>query len=71
MKEFFEGLTSLEQTFWIIALIGSALFLIIFVLTFIGGGDSDMEADASDFETDDGGVGFQFFTFKGIVGFFH
>jgi hypothetical protein len=70
MKEFFEGLTSLEQTFWIIALIGSALFLIIFVLTFIGGGDSDMEADASDFETDDGGVGFQFFTFKGIVGFF-
>lgn len=70
MKEFFEGLTSLEQTFWIIALIGSALFLIIFALTFIGGGDSDMEADASDFETDDGGVGFQFFTFKGIVGFF-
>ena len=29
-----------------------------------------MEADASDFETDDGGVGFQFFTFKNIVAFF-
>tara|TARA_R110001583_G_scaffold160872_1_gene312795 strand:+ start:76583 stop:77161 length:579 start_codon:yes stop_codon:yes gene_type:complete len=70
MEEFFNGMSSLEQTYWIIALIGSAVFLIIFILTFIGGGDTDMEADASDFEADDGGVGFQFFTFKGIVAFF-
>lgn len=70
METFFEGMTSLEQTYWIIALIGSVVFLIIFILTFIGGGDADMEADASDFEADDGGVGFQFFTFKGIIGFF-
>ena len=70
MKEFFTHLSSLEQTFWIIALAGSAVFLIIFLLTFITGGDADMEADASEFESDDGGVGFQFFTFKGIVAFF-
>ena len=70
MKEFFEGMSALEQTYWIIALIGSVVFLLIFILTFIGGGDADMEADASDFETDDGGVGFQFFTFKNIVAFF-
>ncbi|WP_372794082.1 hypothetical protein [Lutibacter sp.] len=70
MKEFFTGMSSLEQTYWIIALVGSAVFLIIFLLTFIGGGDTDMDADASDFEVDDGGVGFQFFTFKGIVAFF-
>jgi hypothetical protein len=70
METFFEGMTSLEQTYWIIALIGSAVFLVIFILTFIGGGDSDMEADASDFEADDGGVGFQFFTFKNVVAFF-
>jgi len=70
METFFEGMTSLEQTYWIIALIGSAAFLVIFILTFIGGGDSDMEADASDFEVDDGGVGFQFFTFKNVVAFF-
>lgn len=70
MKDFFDSLSTLEQTYWIIALAGSVVFLIIFILTFIGGGDSDMEADASDFEADDGGVGFQFFTFKGIVGFF-
>jgi membrane protein implicated in regulation of membrane protease activity len=70
METFFEGMTSLEQTYWIIALIGSAAFLVIFILTFIGGGDTDMEADASDFEADDGGVGFQFFTFKNVVAFF-
>jgi len=70
MMEFFDGMSTLEQTYWIIALIGSAVFLIIFILTLIGGGDADMEADASDFEADDGGVGFQFFTFKNIVAFF-
>ena len=70
MKEFFEGMSTLEQTYWIIALLGSFVFLIIFILTFIGGGDSDMDGDASDFEADDGGVGFQFFTFKNIVAFF-
>jgi len=70
MKEFFEGMTTLEQTYWGFALLGSIVFLIIFILTFIGGGDSDMEADASDFEADDGGVGFQFFTFKNLVAFF-
>ncbi len=70
MKEFFTGMSSLEQTYWIIALVGSAVFLVIFLLTFIGGGDTDMDADASDFEVDDGGVGFQFFTFKGVVAFF-
>ncbi len=70
MKDFFTGMSSLEQTYWIIALVGSAVFLVIFLLTFIAGGDSDMEADASDFEADDGGVGFQFFTFKNVVAFF-
>lgn len=70
MKEFFDGMSTLEQTYWVIALVGSALFLMIFILTFIGGGDADMDADASEFEADDGGVGFQFFTFKGIVAFF-
>jgi len=70
MKEFFDGMSTLERTYWVIALVGSALFLMIFILTFIGGGDADMDADASEFEADDGGVGFQFFTFKGIVAFF-
>jgi hypothetical protein len=71
MKTFFEGLSSIEQIYWISAILGSAVFVIVFLLTFIGGdGDADMEADATDFEADDGGVGFQFFTFKNIVAFF-
>ena len=70
MMDFFDGMSALEQTYWIIALAGSVVFLFIFITTFIGGGDADMEADANDFEADDGGVGFQFFTFKGIVAFF-
>ena len=70
MMEFFDGMSTLEQTYWIIALVSSTVFLFIFITTFIGGGDADMEADANDFEADDGGVGFQFFTFKGIVAFF-
>lgn len=71
MKDFFDGMSSLEQTYWIIALVGSAVFIIIFALTFLGGdSDADMEADGTDFEADDGGVGFQFFTFKNVVAFF-
>jgi len=70
MKEFFAPMTSLEQSYWIIALIGSAIFLVIFILTFIGGGDADMEADSADIHGDDGGVGFQFFTLKNIIAFF-
>ncbi len=57
MEEFFEGMTTLEQTYWIVALIGSAIFVIIFALTFIGGGDVDMEADMDVAEGgDDGGI---------------
>jgi len=70
MKEFLDGMSTLHQTYWIIALLGSLIFVVIFIMTFIGGGDADMEADATDFEADDGGVGYQFFTFKGIVAFF-
>ncbi len=71
MNEFFEGMSTLEQTYWIIALLGSVIFAIIFILTFIGGGDVDMDTDMDVAEGgDDGGVGFQFFTFKNVIAFF-
>ncbi|WP_299202591.1 hypothetical protein [Brumimicrobium sp.] len=71
MQELFKGLTLYEQTYWIIAIIGSLILGIILVMTFVGGDmDSDMAADATDFEADDGGVGFQFFTFKNLIAFF-
>lgn len=71
MEEFFNNMTTLQQTYWGIALIGSSIFVIIFILTFIGGaGDADMVDDGTDFDADDGGVGFQFFTFKNVIAFF-
>ena len=71
MKEFFDGMSTLEQTYWIIALVGSVIFIIIMIMTLFGGDmDSDMELDEGDFQADDGGVGFQFFTFKNLVAFF-
>lgn len=70
MTDFFENMSTLEQTYWVVALVSSIILIIILITTFLGGGDADMEADASDFEADDGGVGFQFFTFKGLVAFF-
>lgn len=69
MNEFFSGMSTLEQAYWYIALIGSAIFVIIFILTFVGG-DTDIDADMDVAGGDDGGVGFQFFTFKGVVAFF-
>ncbi len=68
MTSFFEGLTSLHQTYWAIALLASVALMIVFIMTFLGG-EGDMDSDVSDFEADDGGVGFQFFTFKNFVAF--
>ncbi len=71
MGEFFDEMSSMEQAYWVIALVGSAIFVIIFILTFVGGDlDGDIEIDATDFEADDGGVGYQFFTFKNVIAFF-
>ena len=71
MQEFFYGMSTFEQTYWLMAIIGSGIFAIILILTFLGGDmDSDMTADATEFEADDGGVGFQFFTFKNLIAFF-
>lgn len=70
MLDFLDGMPVLEQTYWIIAIVGSAILAVILILTFIGGDtDADMDADGTDFEADDGGVGFQFFTFKNIIAF--
>ena len=70
MLEFFNGLSSLEKTYWITALLGSVIFIIIFIMTFIGAEiDGDLDIDG-DFDLDDGGIGFQFFTFKNVIAFF-
>ncbi|WP_034060629.1 hypothetical protein [Lacinutrix jangbogonensis] len=62
--EWFTALDSFAQFFWIIALVGSLIFVFVIITTFIGidGGD--------DFDDLDVGIEFQFITFKNLVGFF-
>lgn len=62
--ESFSALDGFSQFFWIIALIGSLLFVFVIITTFLSvdGGD--------DFDDVDAGIEFQFITFKNLVGFF-
>lgn len=69
MAEWFSNLEFLPKVYWLVAIIGSLVFCVVMVMAFSGGEaddigdiDSDMDADA--------GVGFQFISFKNLVGFF-
>lgn len=69
MLEWFSNLEFFPKIYWSIALVGSLIFVITIILTFVGGdaddiGDVDAEIDG------DTGIGFQFITFKNLVGFF-
>jgi len=61
---------TLGKIYWMIALPSSLFFVIILVTTFIAG---DVDGEVGDVDSDiegDGGIGFQFFTLKNLVGFF-
>ncbi len=69
MESWFSALTFLEKFYWIVAVLGSGIFLILLVMTLVGGdiddlGDVDAEIDG------DTGIDFQFLSFKNLVGFF-
>src|SRR5690554_5918889 len=69
MNEWFSAFEPFEKVYWSIALIASIIFIILIILTFIGGefddtGDVDTDIDS------DTGIGFQFLSFKNLVGFF-
>lgn len=68
--EWFSALDGFSQFFWIIALIGSLLFVFVIITTFLSvdGGDDFDNADSS--INADAGIEFQFITFKNLVGFF-
>ncbi len=65
MAEWFSNLDLLLKIYWLIAIIGSLVFTIVIILAFTGG-------DTDEFEDLDAntGIGFQFITFKNLVGFF-
>lgn len=69
MTDWFADLVLFENIYWIIAIVASGIFVVLIILTFIGGevddmGDVDAEIDA------DTGIGFQFLSFKNLIGFF-
>lgn len=69
MEQWFDALSTFEKVYWITAGISSVIFLILLVLTFIGGEVDDM----GDVDTDidgDIGIDFQFLSFKNLMGFF-
>jgi hypothetical protein len=68
MVEWFGDLSNFEKVYWVVTLASSVIFLILLMLTLTGGdvddlGDVDAEIDG------DSGIGFQFLTFKNLIGF--
>lgn len=70
MMEWFSDLELFAKFYWVIALIGSLVFLIIIIMTLIGieGGEDFDDVDTSiDADT---GIEFQFISLKNLIGFF-
>lgn len=69
MTEWFLQLDWFSRIYWSIALIGSLVFAITMITTFLGSDTDDFGDVDSDIDADTG-IGFQFITFKNLVGFF-
>lgn len=70
LSTWWAGLETLAKIYWGLAIPATLLFLIQLVTTFVVG-DFDSDIPDSDLEVEtDGGIGFQFFTFKNMVAFF-
>lgn len=71
ISSWFAGLELIEKIFWFITGPFTLIFLILIVLTFIGGElDGDADADVDSEIDSDGGIEFQFITIKNLVAFF-
>jgi len=68
MEDWWGAMSQIEHVYWIIAIVFSVILLIVFVLTLFGG-DTDMDGVDAEIEGDTG-IGFQFISFKSVVGFF-
>ena len=67
MTEWFSNLEFFTKVYWLIAIIGSLIFSVVMLLAFTGGDADDIDEVDSDI---DSGAGFQFITFKNLIGFF-
>jgi len=72
INSWWDMLTGFQRIYWIIAIPATLILLGMLVLTFMGA-DADADADMGSADGEvgaDDGIGFQFFTFKNLVGFF-
>ncbi|NKI31498.1 hypothetical protein [Croceivirga thetidis] len=68
METWFEALTLFQKIYWIVAIVGSAILLVLIAMTLIGGDVDDMGDVDADIDGDTG-IGFQFLSFKNLMGF--
>lgn len=69
MLDFLNNLDSLEQGFWYVALITSAIFVVQTLLTFIGGHSADALNADFDGHLDHGDATFQLFSLRNLINF--
>ncbi|RIV70735.1 hypothetical protein [Flagellimonas aequoris] len=69
MENWFAALTLFEKVYWIVAIAGSAILLVLVFMTLIGGDVDDMGDVDTDIEADTG-IHFQFLSLKNLMGFF-
>ena len=69
MLEWFKALAWFPKVFWTIAIIASFIFIITIIMSFAGGDTDDFGDVDADIDGDTG-IGFQYITFKNLVGFF-
>jgi len=70
MEQWFSDLATFEKVYWIIAGIGSLIFIFVLISTVMGADGDDIDGDVDTDIDSDMGIGFQFFTFKNLVAFF-
>ncbi|WP_111682441.1 hypothetical protein [Winogradskyella tangerina] len=69
MLDWFSNLELLPKIYWSVALVGSLVFVVVMIMAFVGGDADDLGDVDSDIDSD-AGAGFQFISFKNLVGFF-
>lgn len=69
MEVWFNSLSNFDKIYWITAIAGSVILIILLTLTLLGGDADDIGDIDGDLDLD-AGIDFQFLSFKNLIGFF-